>query len=65
MIERFYDPAEGVLEYMGTDVKLLNVHWYRDQIGFVGQEPTLFGESIAKVRAIKLCQNITLATIAI
>lgn len=48
MIERFYDPASGSLEYMGHDLKSLNVHWYRDQIGYVGQEPTLFNETIAK-----------------
>ena len=48
MIERFYDPASGTLEYMGHDLKSLNVHWYRDQIGYVGQEPTLFNETIAK-----------------
>jgi ATP-binding cassette, subfamily B (MDR/TAP), member 1 len=48
MIERFYDPNSGLLEYMGQDVKSLNVHWYRDQIGYVGQEPTLFNETIAK-----------------
>jgi ATP-binding cassette subfamily B (MDR/TAP) protein 1 len=33
LIERFYDPAEGAVEYRGVDVKALNVHWYRDQIG--------------------------------
>jgi ATP-binding cassette, subfamily B (MDR/TAP), member 1 len=33
---------------MGVDVKELNVHWYRDQIGYVGQEPTLFQASIAE-----------------
>lgn len=48
LVERFYDPAEGVLEYMGEDVRSLNVRWYRDQIGYVGQEPTLFNESIAR-----------------
>jgi len=48
MIERFYDPASGSVEYQGHDLKSLNVHWYRDQIGYVGQEPTLFNESIAK-----------------
>lgn len=48
LIERFYDPAEGVLEYQGSDIKSLNVNWYRDQIGYVGQEPTLFNETIAK-----------------
>lgn len=25
----------------------LNVAWYRDQIGYVGQEPTLFNDTIA------------------
>jgi ATP-binding cassette subfamily B (MDR/TAP) protein 1 len=48
LIERFYDPSEGVIEYMGHDVKSLNVGWYRDQIGYVGQEPTLFNDSIAR-----------------
>lgn len=41
------DPSEGCLEYRGEDVKNLSVHWYRDQIGYVGQEPTLFNETIA------------------
>jgi ATP-binding cassette, subfamily B (MDR/TAP), member 1 len=40
MIERFYDPSEGVVEYCGVDIRLLNIHWYRDQIGFVGQVST-------------------------
>jgi len=43
----FSDPSEGILEYLGEDVKNLNVNWYRDQIGYVGQEPTLFNETIA------------------
>jgi ATP-binding cassette, subfamily B (MDR/TAP), member 1 len=47
LLERFYDPQEGSVEYMGHDLKTLNVPWYRDQIGFVGQEPTLFDETIA------------------
>jgi ATP-binding cassette, subfamily B (MDR/TAP), member 1 len=41
LIERFYDPFKGTIEYEGTDIKTLNVQWYRDQIGYVGQEPTL------------------------
>jgi ABC-type multidrug transport system fused ATPase/permease subunit len=40
MIERFYDPSEGIVEYCGVDIRLLNIHWYRDQIGFVGQVST-------------------------
>ena len=41
LVERFYDPVSGTVEYGGTDVKTINVHWYRDQIGYVGQEPVL------------------------
>jgi ATP-binding cassette subfamily B (MDR/TAP) protein 1 len=47
LIERFYDPQNGSLLYSGHDIKSLNVGWYRDLIGYVGQEPTLFNESIA------------------
>jgi len=47
LIERFYDPLQGSVEYQGVDIKSLNVGWYRDQIGYVGQEPTLFNETIA------------------
>jgi len=48
MIERFYDPLEGSIEYEGTDLRELNIKWYRDQIGFVSQEPTLFNTTIAE-----------------
>ena len=41
MIQRFYDPFDGIIEFMGRDLKTLKVSWYRDQIGYVGQEPTL------------------------
>jgi ABC-type multidrug transport system fused ATPase/permease subunit len=47
LIERFYDPVSGSVEYLGTDVRDLNVGWYREQIGYVGQEPTLFNDTIA------------------
>jgi len=47
MIERFYDPKSGSIEFGGVDLKKLNVHWLRDQIGFVGQEPVLFNDSVA------------------
>jgi ATP-binding cassette subfamily B (MDR/TAP) protein 1 len=48
MIERFYDPAAGSVEYLGTDLKALNVSWYRSQLAYVGQEPTLFNMTIAE-----------------
>lgn len=48
LIERFYDPDEGSIEYHGEDLTNLNVKWYRDQIGYVGQEPLLFEATIAE-----------------
>jgi len=48
LIERFYDPDDGTVEYYGENVKDLNVKWYRDQIGYVGQEPVLFDATIAE-----------------
>ena len=48
MIERFYDVLEGSVEYLGVDIRALNLSWYRDQIGYVGQEPVLFNDTIAR-----------------
>ena len=48
LIERFYDPASGTVDFEGVDVKDLNVKWLRDQIGMVQQEPVLFNGSIFK-----------------
>lgn len=48
MIERFYDPQSGSVEYEGTNVKDLNVQWLRDQLGLVSQEPTLFNTTIGE-----------------
>jgi ATP-binding cassette subfamily B (MDR/TAP) protein 1 len=47
LIERFYDPIEGRILLDGKDLKNLNVGWLRQQIGLVGQEPTLFADTIA------------------
>jgi len=48
LIERFYDPDKGSVEFMGVDMRELNVGYLRDQIGLVGQEPTLFDTTIAE-----------------
>lgn len=48
LIERFYDPEKGSVEFFGQNIKDLNVRWYRDQLGYVGQEPTLFEATIAE-----------------
>jgi len=46
LLERFYDPLEGEITLDGTNIKELDPSWYRSQIGFVNQEPTLFACTI-------------------
>ncbi|XP_061983037.1 ABC transporter B family member 19-like [Populus nigra] len=46
LIERFYDPINGVVTLDGNDLRTLQVKWLRGQIGMVGQEPVLFATSI-------------------
>ena len=47
LISRFYDPTEGRLELDGRDLRSLDPHWLREQVGVVSQEPMLFACSIA------------------
>ncbi|CAM9703395.1 unnamed protein product, partial [Scytosiphon promiscuus] len=47
LLLRFYDPTSGTVKLDGRDIKSLNVAWYRQQIGYVGQEPVLFAGTIA------------------
>lgn len=46
LVERFYDPLKGAIEFNGTDIREINVRWLRDQMSLVGQEPVLFSGSI-------------------
>jgi ATP-binding cassette subfamily B (MDR/TAP) protein 1 len=46
LVERFYDPVAGEVTLDGRDLRDLNVHWLRQQIGLVSQEPALFACSI-------------------
>ena len=46
LIQRFYDPKNGLITFDGKDLKSLNLNWLRSQIGVVSQEPVLFGTSI-------------------
>ncbi|XP_076019746.1 ATP-dependent translocase ABCB1-like [Genypterus blacodes] len=48
LLERFYDPIEGRVLFDGRDIKQLNIHWVRAQIGIVLQEPVLFNCSLAE-----------------
>ncbi|CAH1394571.1 unnamed protein product [Nezara viridula] len=46
LISGLYDVTDGQILIGGVDIKKLNVSWLRNQIGVVGQEPTLFDTSI-------------------
>jgi len=46
LIERFYDPTNGVVEIDLKDIKTYNLRALRQHIGLVSQEPTLFAGTI-------------------
>ena len=47
LIERFYDPVDGGILLDGQDIRDLNLHWLRSNVGLVSQEPILFNMSVA------------------
>ena len=46
LIQRFYDVDGGKITLDGVDLTHLDIPWFRSQIGYVQQEPQLFGISI-------------------
>ncbi|KAM4697413.1 bile salt export pump-like [Rhinophrynus dorsalis] len=48
LIQRFYDPNEGMVTLDGHDIRSLNIQWLRSLIGIVEQEPVLFATTIAE-----------------
>jgi len=46
LIQRFYDIEGGNIYLDGTDITHLDMSWLRTQIGYVQQEPQLFGITI-------------------
>jgi ABC-type multidrug transport system fused ATPase/permease subunit len=46
LLQRFYDPQGGKIKLDGKDIKTLNLKSYREKIGVVGQEPSLFSGTI-------------------
>ncbi|XP_061677091.1 ATP-dependent translocase ABCB1-like [Syngnathoides biaculeatus] len=48
LLERFYDAKQGNVMFDSVNVKELNIHWLRSQIGIVSQEPVLFDCSLAE-----------------
>jgi len=46
LLQRFYDVDMGTIEVDGHDITTMDLKWLRSQIGYVQQEPQLFGMSV-------------------
>ncbi|KAF2672559.1 multidrug resistance protein-like protein 1 [Microthyrium microscopicum] len=46
LLERFYDPDSGMIQFDGQDIKHFNPRAYRSNIAMVQQEPTLYQGTI-------------------
>jgi len=46
LLQRYYDPTSGSVLVGGVDLRSFDIAWWRQQIGFVGQEPVLFNVSL-------------------
>ncbi|XP_059445534.1 ABC transporter B family member 26, chloroplastic [Corylus avellana] len=47
LLLRLYEPTNGQILIDGTPLKELDIMWWRERIGFVGQEPRLFRMDIS------------------
>ena len=51
LIQRFYDPQAGTLQFGGSDIRELNLEHLRQQVAVVDQQPTLFtGDVMYNIR---------------
>ncbi|MEM9806306.1 MAG: ABC transporter ATP-binding protein [Cyanobacteria bacterium P01_D01_bin.56] len=46
LLPRFYDPTGGTIELDGVDLKTIDIHSYRSNLGIVSQETFLFNASV-------------------
>ncbi|XP_033224974.1 ATP-dependent translocase ABCB1-like isoform X2 [Belonocnema kinseyi] len=48
LVQRFYDVSGGQILIDGYDLRDLNIKWFRNKLGTVGQEPILFDTKVAE-----------------
>ncbi|KAB0375840.1 hypothetical protein FD755_012483, partial [Muntiacus reevesi] len=48
LMQRLYDPTEGMVSIDGQDIRTINVRYLQEIIGVVSQEPVLFATTIAE-----------------
>ncbi|WP_222105700.1 ABC transporter ATP-binding protein [Paraburkholderia sp. BCC1885] len=46
LLARFYDPLDGSVRFDGHDLRALNLHTFRTQLGYVPQEAFLFAGTV-------------------
>ncbi|XP_050205105.1 ABC transporter B family member 11-like [Mercurialis annua] len=46
LLQRFYDPDSGHITLDGVKIQVLQLKWFRQQMGLVSQEPVLFSDTI-------------------
>lgn len=46
LLQRFYDVAKGSIHIDGQDIRDINLQWLRSNMGYVQQEPQLFGLTV-------------------
>jgi ATP-binding cassette subfamily B (MDR/TAP) protein 1 len=66
----YYDPLSGEVLLDELNIQDLHVRWLRSQIGYVGQEPTLFSgsvsDNIARGRSgVEHCNLLTLQEVMV
>ena len=59
MLLRYYDPNHGNIYIDDTNLKDINLTWWRENVGVVSQEPTLFAGTIRDNIAYG-CENATM-----
>lgn len=57
LMQRFYDVTAGSITLDGNDIRSLNLNWLRRQIGYVQQEPQLFGLTVRQNVCYGILEN--------